>query len=343
MRLEHPEYLWLLLGLLPLAASYIWAQVRRRRQLAAIGDAHLVRELIPDISGPKKTIKFLLLSLGLACLVVAVANPQVGTKQETVKRKGVDVVIALDLSSSMMAEDIKPNRLDRSKQFISDLLDKLQNDRVAFIIFAGHAYLQMPLTIDYSAFDLYLRSVRPDIIPTQGTAIGDAIELAEQAFDAGERKHKALIVISDGENHEEAAIDLAKEANKNGTEIYTIGVGTPKGGPIPIYNSYGTQVDFKKDKDGSIILSKLNEKMLQEIAMNGGGEYYRLSNGRETMKELVNSISEMETKEIEEQIYTDYEDQFQFFLFFGLVLILAELLMTTRKSKWWSKLKLFET
>ncbi len=342
MRFEHPEYLWLLAGIGFLVLTYFWAISRRKKQIAAIGDERLVKQLMPQRSTYRKGIRFFLMLLAVASLIVALANPQVGTKQETVKRKGVDIAIALDLSKSMLAEDTKPNRLERSKRLITTLLDEFQNDRVAFIIFAGNAYLQMPLTVDYSAFDLYLKTVNTKIIPTQGTAIGEAINLAEQAFDAGEKKHKALIIISDGENHEEEAIEMAKEASKNGTKIFTIGVGTQKGGPIPIYDRYGRQTDYKKDSDGSIVLSKLNEKMLQEISVHGGGSYYRLAGGKETIKDIMKKISEMETKEIEEQIYTDYEDQFQFFLFFSLVLILIEIFISSKKSHFWSKLKVFE-
>ncbi|MEZ5009344.1 MAG: VWA domain-containing protein [Chitinophagales bacterium] len=342
MRLEHPEYLWLFAVLVVLSLTYFWARSKRKKQIQQIGDARLVEQLMPERSKYSNGIRFVLMFLAMSCIIIALANPQVGSKQETVKRKGVDIAIALDLSNSMMAEDTKPNRLERSKQFISKLIDKFQNDRVAFVIFAGNAYLQMPLTIDYSAFNLYLKNINTGIIPTQGTAIGDAIMLAENAFDAGEKKHKALIIISDGENHDEEAIEAAKEAHKNGTKIFTIGVGTPKGNPIPIYDKYGQQTDYLKDKDGSIVLSKLNEKMLQEIALNGGGSYYRLTGGNEVIKSIMSVISEMETKEIEEQVYTDYEDQFQFFLFFGLVLILIEVFINTKKSKFWTKLKVLD-
>ena len=342
MRLEHPEYLWLFAVLVVLTLTYFWARSKRKKQIQQIGDARLVEQLMPERSKYSNGIRFILMFLAMSCIIIALANPQVGSKQETVKRKGVDIAIALDLSNSMMAEDTKPNRLERSKQFISKLIDKFQNDRVAFVIFAGNAYLQMPLTIDYSAFNLYLKNINTGIIPTQGTAIGDAIMLAENAFDAGEKKHKALIIISDGENHDEEAIEAAKEAHKNGTKIFTIGVGTPKGNPIPIYDKYGQQTDYLKDKDGSIVLSKLNEKMLQEIALNGGGSYYRLTGGNEVIKSIMSIISDMETKEIEEQVYTDYEDQFQFFLFFALVLILIEVFINTKKSKFWSKLKVLD-
>lgn len=342
MRFEHPEYLWLLLAILLLTLVYFLARSIRKKQIASIGDQHLVNQLMPEKSKWRHGIRFTLMIVAIASIIVGFANPQVGSKQETITRKGVDIAIALDLSHSMLAKDIKPYRLEKSKMFVSKLLDKFQNDRIAFIIFAGNAYLQMPLTIDYSAFDLYLKNVDTEIIPTQGTAIGEAITLAEEAFDAGEKKHKVLIIISDGENHDENAIELAKEAYKNGTVIYTIGVGTPRGAPIPVLNKYGQEIERKKDKDGSIILSKLNEKMLQEIALNGGGSYYRLSGINEEVKDIMSKISKMETKEIEEQVYTDYEDQFQFFLFFGLLLVIIEFFVSSKKSKWFSKLKILD-
>ncbi len=342
MRFEHPEYLWLLLAILVLTVIYLGARSIRKKQIASIGDEHLVKQLMPERSTTRKGIRFLLMIFALSFIIVGLANPQVGSKQETVTRKGVDIVIALDLSQSMLANDVKPYRLEKAKMFISKLLNKFQNDRIGFIVFAGNAYLQMPLTVDYSAFDLYLKNVNTEMVPTQGTAIGEAIMLAEEAFDAGERKHKALIIISDGENHDEDAVQKAKEAHKNGTDIFTIGVGTPRGGPIPVLNKYGQEIERKKDKDGSIILSKLNEKMLQEIALNGVGSYYRLGSINEEVKDIMQRISKMETKDIEEQVYTDYEDQFQFFLFFGLILVLIEMFITTKKSKFWAKLKIFE-
>jgi Ca-activated chloride channel family protein len=342
MRFEHPEYLWLLTTILLLTLVYFWARSKRKKQIAAIGDAHLVKQLMPDKSNSKNGIKFMLLLFALAFLIVGLANPQVGSKQETVTRKGVDIIIALDLSESMLANDIQPYRLEKAKMYISKLLNKFQNDRVAFIVFAGNAYLQMPLTVDYSAFDLYLKNVNTKMLPTQGTAIGEAINLAEQAFDAGENKHKALIIISDGENHDENALQLAKDAHKNGTIIFTVGVGTPKGVPIPILNEQGQEIGRKKDSDGSIVLSKLNEKMLQEIALAGGGNYYRLAGINEEIKNIMSEISTMETKEIQEQVYTDYEDQFQFFLFFAMILIVIELFISTKKSRFWSKFKMLD-
>jgi Ca-activated chloride channel family protein len=342
MRFEHPEYLWLLSAIVLLVIFYLFARSKRKKQIASIGDLYLVKQLMPDKSASRNGAKFILLLFALAFLVVGLANPQVGTKQETVMRKGVDIIIALDLSESMLANDIQPFRLEKAKMFISKLLNKFQNDRVAFIVFAGNAYLQMPLTVDYSAFDLYLKNVDTKLLPTQGTAIGEAIQLAEEAFDAGEKKHKALIIISDGESHDEDAIQKAKEANKNGTTIFTVGVGTPKGAPVPVLNQFGQEIGRKKDNDGSIVLSKLNEKMLQEIALVGGGNYYRLSGINEEVKDIMSNISKMETKEIEEQVYTDYEDQFQFFLFFALILIVIELFISTKKSRFWSKLKIVD-
>lgn len=352
MRFEHPEYLWFLLSIVVLAASYLFAIARRKKQLAAVGDERLVQQLIPERSKYRNGVRFLLICLALAFLIVGLANPQVGSKQETVKRKGVDIAIALDLSKSMLAEDIgsktkssggkskskKPNRLDKSLRFIHKFVDKLQNDRVAFIVFAGSAHLQMPLTVDYSAFNLYLKNVNTDIMPTQGTAISESINLAEQAFEAGEKKHKVLVIISDGENHDKEAEEAAKVAHKEGTVIYTIGVGSTKGSPIPRYNKYNQFIDYKRDGD-QVVISKLNENALRSIALNGGGKYFKMSSRNEEINSIMDDIKKMETKEIEEQVYTDYEDQFQFFLFISLVLILIEVFISTKKSNYKAVLK----
>jgi Ca-activated chloride channel family protein len=221
------------------------------------------------------------------------------------------------------------------------MIAEMRSDRVGFIIFAGNSYLQMPLTVDYSAFEMYLRSVNTDIIPTQGTAIGKSIDLALQAFEGEQQKHKALVIISDGEDFEGDVYEKAKEAAKTGVKIFTIGVGTPKGAPIPVYNKFGQKVDYKKDNSGSIILTKIDEQTLQQLAAHGNGQYFRLV-GRETTKALFDELSKVEKKEIEELIYTDYEEQFQYFLLLGLIFVLIEILITHKKSSFIKKLKLFE-
>ncbi len=341
MRIEHMEYL-IGLGLVPIGLLlFVWAWRKRKQLIARLGDKSLVQQLIPEQSNKRYLLKFLLTAMALVLLVVGLANPQIGSKKEKVKRKGVDVVIALDLSKSMLAEDIKPNRLDRSKVFISSLIDKFQNDKLGLVIFAGNAYLQMPLTIDYSASEMYLRSLHTNVIPTQGTAISDAIKLAENAFEAGQKKHKVLIIVSDGENHDEEAIKMAKIAAENGTIVHTVGVGTSDGAPIPEIASNG-KVNYKKDNNGSIVLSKLNEKTLQQIAVSGNGSYFRLAAGRESVNAIMKQISEMETKEIDELVYTDYKDQFQYFLFFGLILLLIEFFISAKKRGIFSKIELFK-
>jgi Ca-activated chloride channel family protein len=270
-------------------------------------------------------------------LVIAIANPQIGTKYEKVKRSGVDVMIALDVSKSMLAEDIKPSRLDRSKQFISRFIERLQNDRIGLIVFAGKAYLQMPITIDYSAAKLFLRNINTEMVPTQGTAIAEAIQLAINAFDAKDKKHKVLVIITDGENHEGNVLEMAEEATQQGIVIYTVGVGSPKGAPIPIYRN-GIQADFKRDKEGNIILSKLNETALQQLAVKGDGKYFRLSAGSQEIESIISEISGMEKKDFEESIFTDYEDQFQYFILLSIVLLVIEFFISERKSLWWKNI-----
>lgn len=341
IRFAHIEYLWLLVLVPVFILLFYFVQRNLNRKLSKLGSQQLIENLIPERSRGKKRAKFIFILLAYISIVLALTNPLMGTKQETVKRKGIDIIIALDLSKSMLAEDLAPNRLERSKRLISSMIAEMRSDRVGFIIFAGNAYLQMPLTIDYSAFEMYLRSVNTDIIPTQGTAIGKSIDLALQAFEGEQQKHKALIIISDGEDFAGDVFDKAKEAAKAGVKIFTIGVGTPKGAPIPVYNKFGQRVDYKKDKSGSIILTKIDEQTLQQLAAHGNGQYFRLV-GRETTKALFDELSKVEKKEIEELVYTDYEEQFQYFLFLGLIFVLIEILITHKKSSFFRKLKLFE-
>ncbi len=281
----------------------------------------------------RKNLKFVLLLLSISMLVIGIANPQVGTKTEKVKRTGIDIVLALDLSKSMLAEDLKPNRLERAKLFISSLLKKLGSDRIALIVFGGNAYLQMPLTVDHGALKLYLNTLNTNLIPTQGTNFTEAIEIAEESFENGESKHNALIIISDGENHDQEALDRAKESGEKGNHIFTVGVGTVKGAPIPVINRYGRRTEYKKDKDGSIILSKLNPSFLQEVADAGNGQMVMLSDGKGAISRLQRGIEEIETKEFEEINYTDYDDQFQFFLLISALCLGLILFIPDGKSK----------
>ncbi len=274
-------------------------------------------------------------------LIMGLTNPQIGTKLESVKREGVDIMIALDVSTSMLAEDLKPNRLERAKQFVSKLIDNMKSDRVGLIVFAGGAYLQMPLTVDYPAAKMFLGNINTDMMPTQGTAIGEAVNLAMKSFESGETKNKSLIIITDGEHHDEDAFDVAATAAAAGIIIHTVGIGTHKGAPIPIYRR-GRQADYKKDKKGSIVLSKLNEAALKKLAVSSNGQYYFMTGGKEEIVEIMKQIASMEKKEFEERVFTDYDDKFQYFLGLALLFIILEFFISERKNKWLSSLNLFQ-
>lgn len=287
---------------------------------------------MPDRNEKKSLIKFIVFNVILFFLIIALAQPQMGTKMEKVQRKGIDVMIALDVSKSMLSQDVVPSRLEKSKLLIQTLLKKLDGDRVGLVIFAGNAYLQMPLTVDYSSLMLYLRSVNTNSVPTQGTIITDALEKSENAFNATDKKHKAIIVITDGEDHEENAIDKAEELASDGTKIFTVGVGTPNGGTIPIYNESGNKVDEKKDENGQPIISKMNPNMLQALAKAGNGNYYVLDNSKQVADFISKDIAKIETKTINDKVFTDFVEQFQYFLLFALLLLVADFFITYRKK-----------
>jgi Ca-activated chloride channel homolog len=332
-KFENIQYLYALLGLIPLTLLFVWYHFWRKRAYQKLGELNLIEQLAPERSKRKHIIKFVLLFIAFVFLIIGIANPQIGTKYEKVKRSGVDVMIALDVSKSMLAEDIKPNRLERSKQFISRLIDKLQNDRIGLIVFAGNAYLQMPITIDYSAAKLFLRNINTDMVPTQGTAITEAIQLSVKSFNQDEKKHKVLIIISDGEDHQGDAVAAAEEASKEGIVVHALGVGSPKGAPIPSYRN-GVQADYKRDESGNIVLSKLNETALQQIAVKGDGKYFRLASGTQEIDAVIAEISAMEKKDFEERVFTDYENQFQYFLAVALLFITLEFFLSEKKTLW---------
>ena len=341
VKFENIEYLYALLALVPIALAFIVFMLWRKRAIKNLGDSNLVLRLMPTKARYKHQIKFIIIILAWTSLAIGLANPQIGTKYEKVKRQGIDLMIALDVSKSMLAEDIKPNRLERAKLLISKLVDELQNDRVGLIVFAGNAYLQVPLTVDYAATKLFLNTINTEMVPTQGTAIGDAIRLSLQAFETGEQKYKSLVIITDGENHEGDAQIAVGEAVEQGVVVHTVGVGSPKGSPIPLYKN-NVQIDFKRDRAGNVVLSKLDETMLQQVAVKGDGKYFRLSPGNDELEQLMNEIGTMEKKEIEERVFTDYEDQFQYFIAIALFLLTLEFFISERKSSWLSNWRLFQ-
>lgn len=339
-RFAHTIYLYALLAIPVFFIFFLLMLYWRQRAIKKIGDKSLIKKLMPNASVPKYWLRFIIIVLAFAALVLGIANPQIGTKLEEVKREGVDIIIALDVSNSMRAEDIKPSRLERSKQSISRLIDKLQNDRVGIIVFAGTAFVQLPITNDFAAAKLFLSTIEPDMLGTQGTAIGAAIELAGKSFDQKDKKFKSLIVISDGENHEDDALAEAKKAAEQGIIIHTIGMGSVAGGPIPVYRN-NVATGFLKDKEGNTVVTKLDADMLKQLADAGRGKFVRASNSEDGLSILLSEINKMEKKNYGSKIYTDYADRFQDCLLVALVLILLEFAIVDKKSKWLEKLNLF--
>ncbi len=340
IRFENIEFLYALLLIPVFIILYLMMKYWKTKAIAKIGDAHLIAKLMPQQSTSRPLMKFLLILLAFASLVIAMTNPQIGSKLEKAQRKGIDLIIALDVSNSMMAQDIKPNRLQASKQAITNLIDKLKGDRIGIVVFAGHAYTQLPITTDYAAAKMFLSSVSPDIIPIQGTAIGEAIALSTNSFSDNEH-NKAIIVISDGENHEGDAITETKNALEMGIRVYTIGMGLPEGGPIPNYVG-GQLSGYKKDKDDNIVTTKLNEVMLQQVAAAGDGYYVRANNSQAGLNRIFEEIDKLEESEFETQVFSDYEDRFQYFIALTILFLIIEFIVVERKSKWAEKIKLFE-
>jgi Ca-activated chloride channel family protein len=334
LRYENIEFLYLFYGIIGFILLFIYYNKWKKKAFENFGKFSTIENLIPNYSKTRENIKFIILLSYISALIIGIANPQIGTKMEEVKREGVDLMIALDLSNSMLSEDIKPNRLERARQAISRLIDKLEGDRIGLIVFAGDAYVQLPITTDYSAAKLFLATVNTSIIPSQGTAIGKAIKLSMNSFDMQNGQNKAIIIITDGENHEDDAIQQAKEANEQGVFIHTLGMGLSKGGPIPIYNQNGDNIGYRKDKEGNTVISKLNEQMLQEIASNGNGTYVRANNTQAGLSTLFLEINKMEKKEIGTMVFTDYKDRFQLFIFIALLLVFFDLILLNRKNKW---------
>ena len=342
LRYEHIEYLNFLFGIPVLIVAMLLYSRWKKNALALFGDNRLVKELMHSFSKIRTQIKNILTILIFILLVIGIANPQVGAKMEEVKREGVDLMIAIDLSNSMMAEDIKPNRLERAKLAISRLIDKLEGDRIGLIVFAGEAYVQLPITTDYSAAKLFLSTVNTNIVPTQGTEIAKAIDLSVQSFDMENAQNKAIIIITDGESHDEKAIESAEKANELGIFIHTLGMGLSKGGPIPIYNKYGNRTGYRKDREGNTIVSKLNENLLRQIANAGKGTYVRANNSKAGLSTLFAEINKMEKKEIGTMVFTEYKDRFQLFISLALLLLLTDLILLGRRNKWSNRINFYK-
>lgn len=339
-RFGNPDLLYLLLLLPVLVIFFIINESRKKRALRKLGNSRLAGSLIPEMSRTRPVLKFILQLMALSALIIALARPQFGSKLEDVKKEGVEVIIALDVSNSMLAEDIQPNRLTRAKQAISRLVDNLNNDRIGLIVFAGDAYTQLPVTTDYVSAKMFLSTIGPEMVPKQGTAIGAAINLGIRSFSPGEGRSKAMVLITDGENHEDDPVASAEEAAKAGIVIHAIGIGSAEGVPIPM--KINGRRDYLKDEKGNTVISKLDEDILKKIAMTAGGSYVRASNSNIGLDEIFSQIKKMKTQELESTMYTEYNDQFQIFAAIAIFILLVDFLIMDRKNRRFANIRLFK-
>ena len=336
-RFAHPDFLYLLLLLPALVLFYIFTIIRKKRALRKYGNPALLHELMPEVSDKRQHFKFWLLFASIALSIIVIAGPQFGSKMETVKRQGVEIMVCLDVSNSMLAEDITPNRLEKAKQMLSRLTDGFTNDKVGLIVFAGDAFVQLPITSDYVSAKMFLSSINPSMVSTQGTAIGAAINLAVRSFTPNENSDKAIILITDGENHEGDAIQAAKAAASKGIHVNIVGIGDLKGSPIPLDGSN----NFMKDREGNVVITKLNETMCQEIAEAGNGTYVRADNTNAALRALQREIEQMNKAELDSKVYSEYDERFQTFAWIALILLLIDFMTLDRKNRIFSKIKLF--
>ena len=338
MKFATPEWLYLLFLIPCLLIFFIRTRKRKQKDIQKFGHPELLQKLSSSSSGLKGSFrKFIFFLLALVFLILALARPQWGTRMQTIRRKGLDLLIALDTSKSMLAEDIKPNRLELAKYEIAHFIDNLQGDRIGLICFAGTSFVQCPLTLDYAAAKIFLKVIDTNIIPTGGTAIGDAIGKAQQTFIQEQRKHKVLILLTDGEDHNSEPVEAAKESAREGIRIYTIGLGSEAGEPIPLKDQNGAHVGYLKDRQGNVVMSKLDQTTLEKIALLTDGKYYHASTGEMELNKVFQDIADMEKKELQSKKYVQYEDRFYYFLWPARLFLLLEFFLADHrkiKKKW---------
>ena len=336
-RFANIEVLWLLATVPVFIAAYVFYTLRKRRQLEAFGDAELMEQLMPNASRVRPTVKFSIVMVALVLLILAAGRPQWGQSERTEKRQGIEAIVALDISNSMLAEDVAPNRLDRAKQMLSKLMDNMVNDKVGLVVFAGDAFVQLPITCDYVSAKMFLNSIKPELIKTQGTAIGQALSTSIRCFGEQSDASRAIILITDGETHEDDAVAVAQRAKEAGIRVLVVGIGKPEGSPIPMP---GTN-SFRKDREGNVVVSRLNEDMCREIAQAGGGIYVRCDNTNTATKAIQKELDKLATQEIETQVFTDYNEQFQSFALMALLLLVIDFFIFNRKNKAITKMDIF--
>ena len=341
IQLDEKIYFYLLSIIPVMVVIYVLLQIWKKRTQKKFATSDLLKRLSPSKSNFKSVLKLIFLIVGLSFLVLGLVNPKIGTKLETVKREGVDIVFAIDVSKSMLAEDIAPNRLEKSKRLVSEIINQLASDRIGIIAYAGQAFPQLPITTDYGAAKMFLQSMNTDMLSSQGTDINEAIELASTYFDDEEQTNRVLFIVSDGEDHSEGStIDAVELAVDEGIRIFTIGVGKTKGSPIPIKRN-GIVESLKKDSQGEVVITKLNEEILEEIADEGNGEYVNGSNTEDAVDFIKEQLNQMDKKEFEAKQFAEYKDQFQWFLGIGLLFLFLEVFLLDRKTQWLKRMNLF--
>ncbi len=341
VQLDEKSYFYLLFIIPVLVVLFIALQIWKRNAQKKFADWTLLKRLAPNKSNFKSTLKLIFFLLALTFLILGLVNPKIGTKLETVKREGVDIVFALDVSKSMLAEDIAPNRLEKAKRLVSEIINQLASDRIGIIAYAGQAFPQLPITTDYGAAKMFLQSMNTDMLSSQGTAINEAIELATTYYDDEEQTNRVLFIISDGEDHSDnSALDAVENAVNEGIRIFTIGVGKSSGTPIPIKRN-GIVESLKKDNQGEVVITKLNEEILMDIASEGNGEYINGMNTEDAVEQIKRQLDQMDKKEFEAKQFAEFKDQFQWFLGAALLFLFLDIFLLDRKTKWLKKLNLF--
>ncbi len=336
LRFEDPIYFWLLLLIPFLALIRLYGIVKRKQKLKKLGDPMLLKLLMPEVSRYRPEVKFWLLQAALALLIVMLARPQMGTKVSNEKRQGIETLIALDISNSMLAEDVSPSRLDKSKMLVENLVDHFTNDKIGLVVFAGDAFVQLPITSDYVSAKMFLQNTDPSLIASQGTDIAQAIRLSMNSFTQDTKTGKAIILITDGEDHQGGAEEAAKEAKAKGIKVFILGIGSTKGAPIPLGGG-----DYMKDRQGQTVMTAVNEDMCRRVAAAGSGTYIHVDNTSDAEKVLDNEIGKMQKGELNSVIYSDYDEQFQAFAILALILLVAEILILGRKNAVAMRINLF--
>ena len=339
-QLEEDIWFWLLFLVLGMVVLFFWTALWKRKTKRLYASAVLLKRLSPDQSRFKAMLKLVVLTMAVVCFCIALVNPKVGTKLETVKREGVDIVFAIDVSKSMLAEDVAPSRLEKAQQLTAQIINNLVSDRVGIIAYAGKAVPQLPITTDYAAAKMFLQNMNTDMLSSQGTAIDEAIQLSRTYFNDAEQTNRVLVIISDGEDHNDLNLDVAKAAAKEGIKIFTIGVGSEKGGPIPLKRN-GVVMRYKKNQKGETVITKLNPNTLTAIAEEANGLFIQGQNTKQVTEKIAEILIKLEIYEFEAKEFSEFKDQFQWFLGLGLFFLILDVLFLERKTAWLKRLNLF--